>query len=426
MKIRNKDIQFFLVGFGLLFLPSIIRVSLLKSQWALINIFSWAGIILLTKRYYGERVILSKEERNGVINPLLLSLLIILFLLEGMILPQFSIESKMKYIYATILPCYILYASLPKNEIICYVKIFARMLTIASTIVVICGILDRFIGTSIGKMIVEFTATDSLVESLLQGRMVSYFGHPLLTSEVLILCFLFNTLVNYCIEKKTLLGMVYNALICVIGVGLCGSKTGIVLIAIAFALFYINKKGFKYFALISVAVVLIYSYGLLDTVIERFLLGFKADDLTTGRNIALALLLKNGQLQFNFWVGHVGTELSEKMIAALEYPLVRWAYLFGIWFSIVMSVVLFLIPIIKTIKMKNTKIVISLLILIFEVNSYNGITTQSDHMLLYCVSVFLLINLSYVMRGNKNEDMYISPKFIHTRRNTKSCNNNIE
>lgn len=53
MKIRKKDIQFFLVGCGLLFIPSLLRVGMLKSQWALVNVLSWIGIILLTQRYYG-------------------------------------------------------------------------------------------------------------------------------------------------------------------------------------------------------------------------------------------------------------------------------------------------------------------------------------------------------------------------------------
>ena len=60
---------------------------------------------------------------------------------------------------------------------------------------------------------------------------------------------------------------------------------------------------------------------MLDTVIGRFIAGFESGDLTTGRNTALALVLQSGYLKFNFFVGHAGTELSERMIAALEYPI---------------------------------------------------------------------------------------------------------
>ena len=48
----------------------------------------------------GGRVVLSKNGSNGVTNPLLIITLIILFLIEGMMLPYFSAESKIKYIYA--------------------------------------------------------------------------------------------------------------------------------------------------------------------------------------------------------------------------------------------------------------------------------------------------------------------------------------
>ena len=75
---------------------------------------------------------------------------------------------------------------------------------------------------------------------------------------------------------------------------------------------------------------------------------------------------------------------------------------------------------------ENIKIFIVLIILILDVNSYNGITTQSDQMLLYCVSVFLLLNLSYVVRGNENEDMCSGTKPIYTRRYPTSCNYNFK
>lgn len=136
--------------------------------------------------------------------------------------------------------------------------------------------------------------------------------------------------------------------------------------------------------------------------------------------------MRNGYLHFNFLMGHAGADLSERMIAALEYPPLRWAYLFGVWFSVVMCIILFLTPAMMILKNKNIKIFIVLIILILDVNSYNGITTQSDQMLLYCVSVFLLLNLSYAVRGNGNEDMCSSTKSIYTRRYPTSCNYNFK
>ena len=82
------------------------------------------------------------------------------------------------------------------------------------------------------------------------------------------------------------------------------------------------------------------------------------------------------------------------MIAALEYAPLRWAYLFGIWFSIVMCVILFVVPLIQCWKLGGRRTLWAMLIIIVEVNSYNGITTQNDHLLLYCVAIFVLLNIA--------------------------------
>lgn len=431
MKFKISDIKqkipFFLICIGLLFMPSTIRISVLHSEWALINVASWLGIILLTKRYYnGGKVSVSKNGKLGVANPIWIVLLVALFAMESLMLPEFTATSEVKYIYATILPIYILYSVVDDDDIICYTKLFSRLLTVASTIVVICGLMDMFLGVGIGNSIAIFTNAASLIESIRQGRMVSYFGHPLLTTEIMILTFSFNTLVNYCIEKKSIFYTVYYSLISVIGIGMCGGKTGLVLIAIEFALLYVNKKGLKYFIIVAAAVYWAYGYGLLDTVIGRFIAGFESGDITTGRNTALLRVIQGGMLSFNLLIGHAGMNLSERMIAALEYPPLRWAYLFGVWFSVLMCVVLFAIPAIKILKNKNIKIFIVFLILVLDVNSYNGITTQSDQMLLYCVSVFLLLNLSYLLRGNENKVMYSGTKSIHARRNPTRCDYNFK
>lgn len=431
MRIKISDIKsnatFLLICMGLFFTPGIMRTTIVKSQWALINVLSWLGYFLLVKRFIKKgKISVSRHNKYGVLNPLWIILIIVLFIFESMLLPEFETISKIKYIYATILPCCVLYTKLPKDEIVRYTKIFSYVLTVAGTIVVMCGVLDMFIGVGIGNFIATFTGVDSLIESVRQGRMVSYFGHPLLTTEILILCFSFNSIVNYCIKKQSIAYTVYYSIICVVGIGLCGSKTGIILITIEFIFMYVNRRGLRHFILIVIVAYLAYSYGLLDTVIGRFIAGFESGDLTTGRNTALALVLQSGYLKFNFFVGHAGTELSERMIAALEYPPLRWAYLFGIWFAIMICVVLFIIPFVKIIKSRNMKIIIVAITLIFDVNSYNGITTQSDHMLLFCVAMFLLMNLCDALRGKENENMYISSKPVYIGGHTKGSNYNIK
>lgn len=173
MKFKISDIKqkipFFLICIGLLFMPSTIRISVLHSEWALINVASWLGIILLTKRYYnGGKVSVSKNGKLGVANPIWIVLLVALFAMESLMLPEFTATSEVKYIYATILPIYILYSVVDDDDIICYTKLFSRLLTVASTIVVICGLMDMFLGVGIGNSIAIFTNAASLIESIRQ------------------------------------------------------------------------------------------------------------------------------------------------------------------------------------------------------------------------------------------------------------------
>ena len=69
--------------------------------------------------------------------------------------------------YSGFLPIYILYSVVDDDDIICYTKLFSRLLTVASTIVVICGLMDMFLGVGIGNSIAIFTNAASLIESML-------------------------------------------------------------------------------------------------------------------------------------------------------------------------------------------------------------------------------------------------------------------
>jgi len=394
--IKTKDIAFKLICIGIFVTPHILRLAFFKTQWAIVNVIAWLGIIFLLRRYVRQgRVQIAKRSNGGIGNPLWICLLIACFIICAIGISTFSYESLVKYIYATLAPLILLYVTVPFEENDKQVICFCNYLTASCTFIVLMGLLDIIFGTGFGKFIADYTQTESLFELLRTGRMVSYVGHSLLSTELMLLCFLFNTLKHYYIKKNEPIALtVYNCVMPAIGIGLCGSKTGFVLFAISFAVLYVNRKGLKYVILIIAAIYWALSMGFFDSVLHRFEIGLSMGDLSTGRNTNLVLLWKSGALDFHFLTGHAGTTLSEKMIAALEYPPLRWAYLFGVWFSVAMCSILFVIPIFKCIKYKKFKVLFALLIIIADVNSYNGITTLSDQMLIYCVSVLLLLNLA--------------------------------
>lgn len=337
--------------------------------------------------------------RRGLTDPLWIILIAAVFVLT---ISNLERDNMVEYLYATLCPLFFLYISISDEDTVRYVGIFTRALTIVCTVIVLCGVIDMVTGFTVSRFIAEYTQTASLLGMLKEGRMVSYMGHPLQTVELMLLCFLFNTLHSFYLKEKTsIVYVIYYSLISAAGIGMSGGKSGLVLLAVSFVVLYANKTGFKYILFILVAGVAAWRLGLLDTAINRLVTGITTGNLTTGRFKALSKLWNSGELTFEFFRGHAGETMSTDMISALEFPPLRWAYQFGIWFSIAVSGYLFLPPLIKAIKAKNIPILAAMLILMLDVNTYNGLTTLSDLLLLYCVAVFLLLNLLRVIEAKK-------------------------
>lgn len=417
----NKD-YFSLICLGIFLTPTIMRVGVLKSQWGIINPLAWIGVIALI--YYKSLRKFKTENVLGNIMYLWVPLLMFLFILSSISNQAFDKLSMLKYIYATLLPGIILYVNVSERNTIKYLNIFCNYLIVACTFVVVCGLLDFFFSFGIGNWFAEITGVESSVALLREGRMVSYYGHALLSSELMILCFSFNTIREFYFKRnESLLYTFFYSAISIIGIGLSGSKTGLILLIVEFIIIYINPRKIKYTAIVAISIYGAYRIGLINTVLNRLLLGVQSGDLSTGRNTYLSTLWRAGILEFKLFKGHAGTSLTTAMIGALEYPPLRWAYLFGIWFSVIICIAIFVIPLIKLAKSRNFKVFFIALIIILDVNSYSGLATQSDHMLIYCLSMFLLLNISRVLKGGTNEALLSNAKFIHFRRSTTSYYN---
>lgn len=392
----RKNIGFLLICIGLFVTPTAIRTGVLNTQWALINVISWAGVLLLLSRYYrGGKIKLTHKGSPGVSNPIWIVFLAVLFLASCLYNRKMTAISIVKYEYAQILPLVMLFVKVPEQDAKKYFNSFCFFLMGSCTFMVLCGILDLVFHVGIGNSLANLIGNASLYGLLREGRMVSYMGHSLLTSELMLLCFLFNALRRQILGgKEPVWYTVFYTGVCLIGIGLSASKAGLLLLAPSILLLCSTRKGWKNGLIIVAIILLANALGIFDILLERFVRGLTTGDITTGRNTALKRLLESGELEFKFLSGFAGGTLSVSMIAALEYAPLRWAYLFGIWFSIVMCVILFVVPMIQCWKLGGRRTLWAMLIIIVEVNSYNGITTQNDHLLLYCVAIFVLLNIA--------------------------------
>ncbi len=392
----RKNISFLLICIGLFVTPAAMRTGVLNTQWALINVISWVGVLLLLSRYYHDgKIRLTQKGSEGMSNPIWLAFLAVMFAASCLFNWEIDGRSVVKYVYAQIFPLIILPVQVSEQDTRKYFDYLCKYLTVSCTFMVVCGIMDLVFQTGIGRFMADLMGTSSLYGLLRTNRMVSYMGHSLLTTELMLICFLFNALRKQILgRKESIWYTVFYTCVCLIGIGLCASKTGLLLLAPSVLLLCSTRKGWKYGLIIVAAILLVNALGFFDILLERVTKGVISGDITTGRNSALKSLLESGELRFKFFSGFAGRTMSKSMIAALEYAPLRWAYLFGIWFSIVMCVVVFVMPLIRCWKLGGRRTLWAMLVIIADVNSYNGITTQNDHMLLYCVVIFMLLNMA--------------------------------
>lgn len=399
--IKIKNIDFRLICVGILIFSYLLRTKIVGTKFAYINVLAFAGILLLyfrIKKRQDKIKIFSKNEK--IIDTMLIMIMMLIFIMTN----KLSIEGMSKYFIATFLPILILFIPISKEDLRGYVNTFCKFLIVICTFIVLCALLDMILKTDIAHFFTKFYRIDSLELMNATGRLVSYLGHPLLTTEIMLICFSFNAINNIYLKKKEKsLSLIYCTAICFLGIILSASKTGIFLFAIEFILIYLSPKKAKYLIIACTFFYILYSVGLLDTIINRIYSGYVSGDISTGRNIALKELTNSKGLSFFWFKGHENI-FTTNMIAALEYPILKWAYLFGNAFSIILAFIIFLQPIIKIAQISKNKILLIALILVIDVNTYNGITNNTDHMLIYCISMWLILNIIYYLKDcNKDQ-----------------------
>ena len=136
-------------------------------------------------------------------------------------------------------------------------------------------------------------------------------------------------------------------------------------------------------------------YGVLDLVLERFADGIEQGDLTTGRVSSLTSLMKDGILKFYLLKAQDGNLVnnSEAMIAALENPILRWAFRDGIIFAALMTAGVLVVPFFRIMKIGTIRITLLFLIFLITINTFDTICTIGDGMM-FCCTMMVLFTIS--------------------------------
>lgn len=390
-----------LITIGIFITPFVLRNKILSSGFYPINILAWLGYfytLLLSYRGKNNIFNLQFSKKKFVIVIWIYIALISISLIGNSSI--YGIEDIIKFYIATILPTIVLFIKIKPISIIPKaLEIWVKILNCSIIFIIICGLIDVFLGNYASLFFSNLYDIESLYSMLNQNRMVSYMGHSLDTAQVFIIYFISNYVYTTYFNKRNNKNI--YIIISYLGVALTGSKLNmIVLMVITLALNFKVKK-IRNNIIIILAIYCLYCLGVFDNFIYRLQLGIASGDLSTGRNVELANLYKSGELSFNMFLGH-SEVMSESMIIALEYPLLRLAFRYGIIFSIFIGVLIFIYPCVILIKRKQIDILICLLGLIISVNNQDSIAGIADGMLIFCSTVFIILNISqYLFKGGK-------------------------
>lgn len=387
LKLDKIGIFSFLMGIGLLLFNATIRAQISQSIIMAFNIPVYIAFLFFVPKSSGIRNISRKFIKEGIFIWLTLLLIMLISMIN-------SNAVKITFIISIAIPIIIGFIELKDSrDIVRIFSIWLKILNLVLLLVAIGGFIDLISGYSVTKFFTEAYHTEAILQMRIDepDRIISVLGHPLVSSEI----GLIGCICNYIdiVSLKTTKYQIPKFIISMIVIALCGSKIAFVLALFLMLLLNIENRKIRNVILLFILVYILYSVGMFDVVLERFMNGIKSGDLTTGRNVRLLELYSAGTLDFKFFSGH-GKELSEHFIIALEYPVLRLAYKYGIFYSICLFIAIFVYPLITILRRKQMFLFWALLCLIVDVNTFSSITATGDGMLLYNCMLFLFINIS--------------------------------
>ena len=372
-----------LIALGLFFTPYLFRHKLIpgsEAVWAVNPVvlltIAWLLLYMLGHKYRISR-------RVGVAGVGLLAMITLTAISSGM---------TISLIISCLMPLTLLLVVVPETIFPSLFQGFLKVLNIAMLVIAACAVGDLVSGFAVSKAIGAFYGSESLASMNSSGRLVSIMGHSLLTAEVALLYFALNQ------AADKIMGMKVNQiLVTLVAVGvvlLTGSRSAMMVLLCMVMLAYSNPRNLKYCIVIIMGLLVFYLAGMFDTMIDRIQLGIQSGDMTSSRNTKLDELVSAGVIRYEWFAGHEFDYSSTSLIIALEYPLLRFAFSYGIAFTVLLAIYLFVLPVIQVFSRLGIVPCGLLVLYLVHVNTYSSICTTQDGMLQCVIVVWLFVSIA--------------------------------
>lgn len=376
-------------------LPNQIRIGMLGEKLGAVNYIGSLIILLIVLKF---RRRLSKRY----------SIFIIVFSIYFLATSVFyqGVEKVIYSLTSYIIPMMLISLKLRTIEFEIIFKRFLKIFNIIIVLITVMAILNLVTGGKVNLVLAQFVSGRLAEIMAMQkyesvNRMYSFMGHPLFNTELYIIYYIsnsfYNKYINRMVSPKILL------IISIMGVAMTASKTGFVLMLIAMLLVNSKKFNLKYYVVIAIVIIIIFKSGIFDSTIVRFAEG----GLTTGRTEKWQIVQHYNIYPLKFFTGY-GLEFTfyynsiiDWASAAFEYPFRMFALELGIINTICIYLAIGVYPIYTLIKRRHISLFLGYFIVFTDVNTYNGLSLKGDYMMIFCIFIFIILNLSnYLCKSN--------------------------
>lgn len=385
----RADLSIILVLIGLFLVPAFVRRMVLTSFYQ-VNIFGFLGCLYILYRTLAK----GKMKREEGLPYLLMAVMLIL-LMSSEFHAGRTIKGFVRVFSGLLMPLPLLFYRPVNPEKT--IRLVVKSFIVVSAFITIMGLIDFLIGK---KMITAYylLAHDDNYYGMVMdsNRLYSYVGHPLYNAEIFLITFGLNYAYNEIFLKKHKNDK-WIILVTLTGVAMTASKSAIAIYL--GLLFVLYCRDIRYFAFCIVILAAGYFSHLFDSVIERF-----KGSLSTGRNEVWERISGSGVHFFEFFWGQGSDKkykysyLEEWARAAFEYPYRLFALEFGILFSAIIMVTIFLLPAYRIFKESSHPFLLLILFIAvsLHVNMYNGIGTYIDSMYLFCLFGCMILSMGRI------------------------------
>lgn len=374
-------------------IPGEIRTGILGRTLGLVNYATIGLIVYLTLI----------NIRNFNKKYLMFIYLILIYYVATFIIYENKIINSVIVIGSYIIPLLII--GMRVDEVL-FKNIFRKLLFVFNIIMImvtIAGLVEVVlkidIYSSISKIMTPRTRELILNQKARDiYRLYSFMGHPLLNTQLYLMFFLLNNIYNKYFEK--VLSIKTMIIISLVGISMTASKTGMALIGISILFVTYQNSKIKHIVMIIATGTIAFGTGIFNNTIARLVGG----SLTTGRAESWERVINSGLFPIKLFTGygHAFTFEFNKYLnwssAAFEYPIRMFSLELGTIMAILIYICIGLIPIFILIKRRHIYLMISYLILFIDVNTYNGLALAGDYMLILCLFIFIILNMSNILK----------------------------